>query len=279
VKITLHIDGKEHTAVLPDDWESLTVKQWRAVLQIRGNVRVKREIERSAPGALIYYEREVITGIEIVHYTPVLNAIKELTGWPEKIAMYLTPDACAMAVMEMKWCVMGQGHAKTYMPRVGMWRGPKAALVDLKWEQYALAEEALRGWGEAAQGADEKAKLKKERSLYAVLYTPMGYWMPWFARLNMHLARMVRRDKLTHCLMNYAGMREYVMDIYPRVFAGGKGGTPRPDQMRRLTIALAGSKFGDMRHTRKEGLHNVLTYLSMMEEERIERERAARKKK
>ncbi|CAB4138818.1 hypothetical protein UFOVP350_5 [uncultured Caudovirales phage] len=279
MKIKLHIDGREYEATLPDGWEGLTRKEWRALLLLRGSVKVKREIERSAPNALIYYEREVITGIELISYTQVLAALKVLTGWPAKQAMYMTPEACAMAAQEMPWCVLKHSHAKSYMPRVGMWLGPKQMLGNLTWERYALAEEALRGWGEAAQGADEKAMRKKERSLYAVLYAPMGYWKPWIGRVNMLLAHVVRRHTLTNCLMNYSGMREAVMEVYDRVFNGPKGGQQRADQMRRLTIALSGTKFGDMRHTRTENVHNVLAYLTMMEEERIERERAAAARK
>lgn len=275
MNLLIEYDTTKYQLVLPDSWEGVTRKDWRAVMLLRQAMQATYSEVKPPRGSLFIKPRIERTGAAYASYPHFVDALFTATNWPKKLVVYITPDVCSAIIDEVKWCVDAPQHWTNMLPRIGVFKGVKSQLANMTWEQYAFAEEAFQDWKAAAKAQDEVRMVKAEKKLFAVLYTPFFYWAPWIGSLNKRLSFLVKRKSMQWSMLNYIGMREWLMNTYQYAFPKQNVGAAEEeidepsDDMRRLTISLSGTKFGNVKQTRKANLHDVMIFLNEAAEARL----------
>lgn len=270
MNIEIAFNESKYQLQLPDSWENVTSINWKAVMHIRQSLKPTYSEIAPKKGSMFSKPRIERTGADYTSYPLFMDALFTAAKWPKKLAAYITPNVCSAIIEEVKWCVDAPEHSTNMLPRIGMFKGVKSQLANMTWEQYGFAEETYQAWRAMTKADDVEGMLKQEKKLFAILYTPFFFWSPLIGDINSKLIWAVSRENLRWCMLNYIGMREWLMNIYSHAFPKSSSQAASSDdsdeyepsdEMRRLTLSLAGTKFGDIKGTRRANVHDVLIFI------------------
>lgn len=251
--------GEQKEFNLPDAWADVNRKQWIDILKLRSSCAA-----REMPKELWLDPLTPQVELFLISY---LDARKALGNLIPAMSEYLTPEVVETCVKEMGWLIKLPDHYRSMRPSFGwIWKGPKDQLSNWTWKRYALGEEAIRMYVNATENDNEKNKRIALNMLFAVLYAPFGVWTSRLADAYMWSARFIPTTWKLEALSNYTGLRTWLQQLYPRSFQGGGDGGGS-DAMRRLTVAMAGDKFGTVKEVAYANIHDVFIDQEMKAEE------------
>lgn len=251
--------GEKKEFKLPDSWADVNRKQWIDILTLRSSCAA-RELPKESWIDPLTPQVELF----LISY---LDARKALGNLIPAMVEYLTPEVVETCINEMQWLRKLPDHYRSMRPSFGwIWKGPKDQLSNWTWKRYGLGEEAIRLYVSAIENENDKQKAIALRMLFAVLYAPFGIWNGRLADFYMWTARFVPTKWKIEALSNYQGLRTWLQQLYPRSFQGGSS-DQGADSMRRLTVAMAGDKFGTVDMVGKASIHDVFIDQEMKAEE------------
>lgn len=250
-------ESKEYS--LPDHWIDVGEKKWLDVLSLRAacSLILKPKSEWASP---LVEEHQVLVN-------DYLMARKHLGNMVPGMRMLLTPEVVEICVNEMQFLRSLPEHYKSMRPSFGwIFRGPKDKLKDWTWGRYVFAEEGIKFYVAAVESNDQKLQKEAMNRIFAILYAPFGFWNPWIADFYLFIAKYLPVSWKSEALVNYQGIRTWLQSVYVRSFKGGSGEEVE-DAMSRLSIAMAGEKFGTIDKVMKAKMHDVMRYQDMLAEE------------
>lgn len=183
--------------------------------------------------------------------------IKRWSGLPEEFFMEISE----LEILELiKWIYADCSFPESLLVRYGPFIGAKSFLKNFSMDRFGLCDTLFKLYIETS----DPQMLRKFCAVYF-----RAFFLPFSTRLIdlyvpfMHL--VPRRIQMA-ALINFVGLRKFMMEIHPNVFTG-KGGGDNSTDWEHITLQLAGGVFGDMDKTRKQKIPVVLKYCEMSAKE------------
>jgi hypothetical protein len=241
----------------PSDWISVEKKDWKSYLNLRFSCAV---VEEKSNRELIYYK------LVLVDFVSARSAIRKII--PSLPEMYILPEVIELIVNEIEWLRKLPYNHKSMRKRIGLFFGPKDMLMDWSWGRYCLAEEQFRKYVDSLSLENPKLEKQARSQLFAVLYSPFGFWSSRSADVYKKFVFLVSRAKTLEAIENYRGLRHWVQQVYSPAFPqASDNGEGSGATMRSLTVAMAGPKFGTYKQVLEENMHNILIYQCQLMDE------------
>jgi len=250
--IYTELSGESYfTLVFPDDWSGLSVKQWRAAI----NIKILFEADGK-------------------RYKKLHRWMYDLCG--DKKVLGVPLDNLTGIVETIEWIGEMPSHAESYMSGNILMRGPGKFMNEFTMQQFGLAQQCMVQFGK--DGLSEKERIKHLRSLMAVC------WMPRFLSFSarmvdvyMPLMRLVPEMMLVMNMYNVWGMVQELKNSYEWVYDESEDSSGPDHAFRSLIESLAGGKFGDYYQVQKAKLHDVMVHMDHNAYRVMEMNKAAKK--
>lgn len=253
-EIKIEYNGVTYSGSLPECWEDLSLKGYRAV-QRGGDWRLLLSrlcgIPKKVFRAMLDFEVEAVL-------TPLCSSDPSVS--PPGDEKPPTPFFYEVPF-----------HGRNFVPWLGVLKGRKSKFVNLTCGELAMSDlyfQAYNSFLADDQEADPKVQRKMLLGMLSSVYRLPGVpHREWMIPVWVFLLKLVPNRKLLCAYNNYWGMRQWMSGQYPRSYSGGGGGDDHG--WRGMFLDLAGEKFGTIEKIGRIKAHDVMTHI----EKSLERQR------
>lgn len=236
----------------PNSWDEVSPSNWLAILKFRQSCVVETLPKNEWKNPL-----QSESKIYCNNYLGAFDAIAMLNKLADE---YLYPELVDFLLIHLEWIKELPNHYQSLKPWVSIWKGPKDKLIDWKWDRYCFAEQEFKSYVDALESGDLASVDVAVNRLFSIVYSPFGVWNIRLVPLLIFLSKFIRREKKTIAIGNYNGIRNWLQELYSLAFKSSESQEVDDSGLRKLTIAMAGDKFGKVSEVFSAKMHDVLIY-------------------